>query len=165
MTRIYSKHKKTGNTYTPVIAHYEKVRKEVHRQLVIENLGGKCSVCGTTEGKLWFNYIGDAAQSPKKRLSRFIGGNIEILLSKIVDYELLCVPHWWEERKKIIGTLKHGTLGMYSCPRTQCRCAKCVKAGRAYAVKHMRERRKKQKQALADLKSGKYNFLKDGSKI
>jgi hypothetical protein len=68
-----------------------KVDYRTKKDLVKKILGNKCSRCGDHEEdpNLQFNYI--PSTKPKHTIYKYLSGDIQILLTEINNYRLLCI--------------------------------------------------------------------------
>lgn len=135
------------------------------RNFMVELLGGKCRVCGTSEGKLWFEYVGKHKRTAQDNMSSLLSCNINRLMAAAPNHKLLCQKHWWEKfyKDRNIGGKKHGTVSMYSNRMSKCRCDKCRAAWNEYSKKWHKKRRDNKRAALLLLKQGKLKVLSNPS--
>jgi hypothetical protein len=108
-------------------AEYMKEYRQRRLDEAVERLGGRCVVCGTTDG-LEFDHVDPAT---KVREIASIWQNAARFWAEVSKCQLLCRMHHLEktnaERK---STLKHGTPSCYR--QLKCRCEPCRLAQSAY---------------------------------
>src|SRR5690606_35990877 len=107
------------------------------RQPMLDYLGGKCVVCGTTEG-LHFDHIDPA----KKAFD--IKGNLTLsnpeVRAELDKCQLLCKTHHEEKTARENSGFTHGTI--YAWMRKKCECPDCAKAKRVWYDERNAKRRK-----------------------
>lgn len=110
---------------------YVRLRFHRRRAIVLERLGGKCVVCGSTSD------IQIDHRDPSIKMSSWTlaGMSQSKLETEIIKCQLLCQPHHIEktvtERGQNLARGTHGTLSSrrYCGPPS---CGKCRKAHREY---------------------------------
>lgn len=108
---------------------YYKKYNDNRRIWAIEYLGGKCTVCHSTEN-LEFDHI-----EPSKMSFR-IAPNLTMIKSKLIielkKCQLLCHKHHCDKTRSDMGwhVPVHGVIAMYS--NNGCRCKKCKTAWAKY---------------------------------
>ena len=102
--------------------YYHRTR----RPKLVEYLGGKCAVCGTTED-LQFDHIDpeDKSFDIKGRLT--LSDEVKAELDKC---QLLCGPHHREKSAREQSGFEHGTT--YAWMKKKCDCAVCYAAKRIW---------------------------------
>lgn len=112
---------------------YMERYRQRRRDWAKAELGGKCVVCGTTEG-LEFDHIDPSTKI--NSIANMLTSNQLIFEAEVRKCQLLCRRHHLEKTiaegstgRGRIRTTRHGTTYMYS--KYKCRCAPCRAAKKA----------------------------------
>lgn len=131
------KNKKEYNAY---MREYMKQRYYKRRDSVINQLGGKCSICDSTVG-LELDHVD--RENKKYSISKILAGHSEEKLQKeLLKCQVLCsYCHMQKSKKERFGKpeTKHGSEWMYT--KYKCRCSLCVDSIRSiWRDRHKRAR-------------------------
>lgn len=123
---------KNRNEY---MKEYMANRYHQKRQNVIDQLGGKCKNCGSTEGPLHLDHIDSSKKT--MRAADIHSTNDKKVKQEIKNLQLLCEKCHKEKTKEDwdfgVPKSKHGTYWMFR--KYKCRCPKCVAAYKEYIKK------------------------------
>ena len=124
---LYSEAAGNRNEY---MREYMAKRYHDTRQKLYERLGGKCQMCGTTEGPFDLDHIDASTKS--MRASDLHSVNDQKFEEEVGKLWLLC-PSCHKNKSVQNGELnknkaRHGTVWYYR--KYKCRCPECVKAYR-----------------------------------
>jgi hypothetical protein len=101
-------------------AEYMKKSYYSRKAKLIDLLGGKCVVCGSTND-LQFDHKDPSTKVDT--ITNILSYKLETIYAELKKCQLLCVGCHTEKNKIDNGEAKHGTISMYRHHR--CRCEPC----------------------------------------
>jgi len=134
---------------------YMANRYHQKRQEIINRLGGRCSRCGTSEGKFHLDHKDKAKKT--MRASDMHSVNDQKFENEIKNLQILCEDCHREKTKEAwdYSTPKpsHGTYWLYR--KYRCRCPACVRAYQAKQKEWRKQQRDDRIKAMHKMLSGR----------
>lgn len=115
---------------------YMKKRYYRRRAAAIEQLGGRCVDCGSTEN-LQFDHV-DRLTKSFDLAKAFAGWSDERIQAELVKCVLRCKPHH-DEKSRRVSDLPQVDHGGGKTGKKNCYCDKCAPLKRAYNTRRKRE--------------------------
>lgn len=125
---------KSKEEYNAYMREYQKRRYQLRRAMFIEEMGGKCALCSSTES-LEFDHIDPSTKSFNVG-DRLSNRNEESVRQELQKCQLLCSP-CHKEKSRSSASFGHGggKTGVRNC-----RCALCAPLKNAY-MRELKRRR------------------------
>lgn len=122
---------------------YHRAYYRKRRAKIVEYMGGKCALCGSTDG-----LEVDHVDRSKKSFSVGDRLTLESLIEELEKCQLLCGECHKKKTASENEGFTHGT--MYGWMKKKCRCELCLKARRAWYDERNAKRRKRESGGTVD---------------
>lgn len=116
-------------------AEYHREYYKKRRQAIIDYLGGRCVVCGTTQDlQVDHKDPSDKSFNISKKMS------VKNNKAELDKCQLLCATHHYEKTSEENSGYTHGTI--YGWMRMKCDCSECYEAKKIWHAERNAKRRK-----------------------